>query len=98
MVEKDKGRLSTYSWDNSKASFGIMVHRVVKFRKELEKNIWGKNQKKEEWKDIDIARNNILLPRLSKPRHVQLPNSRIFFAKHERINRHALASTQVRTA
>ena len=34
--------------------------------------------------------------RLPAAKRVQLPNGRVFFAKYERVNRHALAPTQVR--
>ena len=45
-----------------------------------------------------MPRNNILLRRLTNSRCVQLPNGRVFFAKYKRVNRHALAPTQVRIA
>ena len=43
-----------------------------------------------------MPRNNVLLRRLPAAKRVQLPNGRVFFAKYERVNRHALAPTQVR--
>ena len=52
--------------------------------------------KKEEQKDIDMPRNNILFRRLPNPRHVQLPIGRVFFSKYKRVNSHAPAPTQVR--
>ena len=45
-----------------------------------------------------MPRSNILLRRLPAPKRVQLPNSRVFFAKYQRVNRHAIASMQVRIA
>ena len=45
-----------------------------------------------------MARNNILLRMFSNPRRVQLPNGQVFFEKYERVNRHALAPTQIRIA
>ena len=45
-----------------------------------------------------MPRNNNLLRRLPNSRCVQLPNGRVFFAKYERVNRRALAPTQVRIA
>ena len=45
-----------------------------------------------------MPRNNILLSRLPAPKWVQLPDDRVFFAKYQRVNRHVLASTQVRIA
>ena len=42
--------------------------------------------------------NNILLQRLPNPRRIQPPNGRFFFVKYQRVNRHALALTQVRIA
>ena len=54
--------------------------------------------KREERKDIDMLRNNILFRRVPNPRHVQVPNGRVFFAKYKRVNRHGLALTQVRIA
>ena len=45
-----------------------------------------------------MPRNNILLWRLPNPRCIQLPNGHVFFAKYQRVNRHTLASTQVRIA
>ena len=45
-----------------------------------------------------MSRNNILLQRLPFPKWVQLPNGRVFFAKYQRVNRHALALTKVRIA
>ena len=73
---------------------------MVKFEKELGKKIFGgKNAiEKEERKCIDMPRKNIFLQRLSNPRHVQLPNGLVFFAKYKRVNRHALVPTQVRIA
>ena len=63
------------------------------------KNILGKNNVKEkEQKDIDMPKNNIFLQRFPNPSCVQLPNGRVFFAKYGRVNRHALAPTQVRIA
>ena len=47
-------------------------------------------------KGFSMPRNNILPQRLTTPRRVQLPNGRVFFAKYERANRHALAPTQVK--
>ena len=58
----------------------------------------GNALKKEKRKDIDMPKNNILLRRLPNPRRVQLPNDCVFFAKYERVNRHALAPTHVRIA
>ena len=47
-----------------------------------QKIFWGKKRvTKEEQKDINMPRNNILLQRLPNPRRVQLPNDRVFFAK-----------------
>ena len=43
-----------------------------------------------------MLRDNILLRRLPEP--VQLPNVRVFFAKYQKVDRHALAPTQVRIA
>ena len=63
------------------------------------KYFWEKNAvEKEEQKDIDMSRNNILVQRLPNLRRVQLPDGRVFFAKYKRVNRHALAPTQVRIA
>ena len=45
-----------------------------------------------------MPRTNILLQRLPNLRGVQLPNGRVFFAKHERVHRHSLAPNQVRIA
>ena len=45
-----------------------------------------------------MSRNNILLQRLPVPKWVQLPNGRVFFAKYQRVNRHALELTKVRIA
>ena len=45
-----------------------------------------------------MPKNNILLRRLPNPRRAQLPNDCVFFAKYERVNRHALAPTHVRIA
>ena len=42
--------------------------------------------------------NNILIQRFPNPRCIQLPKGRLFFEKYERVNRHALATTQVRIA
>ena len=66
----------------------------------IEKKYLGiKNQvKKEEEKDIDMPRANILLQRLHNLRGVQLPNGRVLFAKHERVHRHSIAPNQVRIA
>ena len=74
------------------------MQQVVKILKELEKKyLRGKNAvEKEEQKDIDMPRNNILFRRLPNPRHVQLPIGRVFFSKYKRVNRHAPAPTQVR--
>ena len=41
-----------------------------------------------------MPRNNILLRRLPAPKRVRLQNGRVFFAKYQRVNRHALAPTQ----
>ena len=63
------------------------------------KYLGGKNAvEKEERKDIDMPRNNILVQRLPNLRCVQLPDGCVFFAKYKRVNRHALAPTQVRIA
>ena len=43
-----------------------------------------------------MPRNNPLMRRLPAPNRVQLPNGRVFFARYQRVNRHALAPTQVR--
>ena len=65
--------------------------------KETRKKIREKNAiEKEAQKDINMPRNKILLQRLANPRHLQLPNGRVFFAKYKRVNRHAQAPTQVR--
>ena len=74
------------------------MQQVVKILKELEKKyLRGKNAvEKEEQKDIDMPRNNILFRRLPNPRHEQLPIGRVFFSKYKRVNRHAPAPTQVR--
>ena len=45
-----------------------------------------------------MSRNNILLQRLPVPKWVQLPNGRVFSAKYQRVNRHALALTKVKIA
>ena len=45
-----------------------------------------------------MPRNNILLPRLAAPKRVRLQNGRVFFAKYQRVDRHALAPTQGRIA
>ena len=45
-----------------------------------------------------MPRNNILLRRLPAPKRVQLPNGCVFFGKYQRVNRNALAPTQVRIA
>ena len=45
-----------------------------------------------------MPRNNILLRRLPAPKWVQLPNGGVFFAKYQRVDRHALTPTQVRIA
>ena len=45
-----------------------------------------------------MPRNNILLRRFPAPKWVQLPNGRVFFAKYQRVGRHALTLTYVRTA
>ena len=44
-----------------------------------------------------MPRNNILLQRLLQPPRVQLPNCQLFFAKYERVGRHVLNPTCVRT-
>ena len=62
------------------------------------KYFWEKNVVEKQEKDINMPRNNILLRKLPNPWRIQLPNSRIFFAKYKRGNRHALALTQVRIA
>ena len=68
--------------------------------KRIGKKCFGEENvvEKEERKDIDMPRNNILLQRLPNPRRIQPPNGRFFFAKYQRVNRHALALTQVRIA
>ena len=43
-----------------------------------------------------MPRNNILLQILPQPRRVQLPDGRGFFAKYQRVGRHALNSTRLR--
>ena len=43
-----------------------------------------------------MPRNNILLRRLPAPKRVQLPNGCVFFAKYQRVSRHALTMTHVR--
>ena len=45
-----------------------------------------------------MPRNSILVQRLPAPKRVQLPNGRVFFEKYQRIDRHALAPTQVKIA
>ena len=45
-----------------------------------------------------MPRSNILLQRLPAPKRVQLPNARVFFAKYQRVGRHALTPTRVRIA
>ena len=45
-----------------------------------------------------MPRNNILLQRLPAPKRVQLPNGCVFFAKHQRVCRHALTPTRIRIA
>ena len=45
-----------------------------------------------------MPRNNILLQRLSAPKRVQQPNGHVFFAKYQRVCRHALTPTRVRIA
>ena len=45
-----------------------------------------------------MPRNNILLRRLAAPKRVRLQNGHVFFAKYQRVNRHALAPTQGRIA
>ena len=52
--------------------------------------------KEEDGKGFNLPRNNILLRRLANPKRVQLLNGRVFFAKQERVHRHALAPTRVR--
>ena len=67
--------------------------------KGIGKRVGGKKAvEKEEQKNIDMPRNKILLQRLPYLRLLQLPNGRVFFTKHNRVNRHALAPTQVRIA
>ena len=46
----------------------------------------------------EVPRNNILLRRLPAPKRLQLPNGCVFFAKYQRVNRHAPAPFQVRIA
>ena len=43
-----------------------------------------------------MPRNNILLRRLPAAKWVQLPNGHVFFAKYQRVGRHALTPTRVR--
>ena len=43
-----------------------------------------------------MSRNNVLIRRLPAPKRMQLSNGRVFFAKYKKVNRHALALTQVR--
>ena len=45
-----------------------------------------------------MPRNNILLRRFSAPKRVQIANDCVFFAKYQRVGRHALAPTRVRIA
>ena len=68
------------------STVGAVVGEVLKG---IGKKKLGENNavKKEEQKDIDMPRKGI-----------QLPNGRVFFAKYERVNSHALAPTQVRIA
>ena len=45
-----------------------------------------------------MPRNNILLQRLPAPKRVQQPNGHVFFAKYQRVCRHALTPTRLRIA
>ena len=45
-----------------------------------------------------MSSNNILRQIVPAPKRVQLPNGCVFFAKYQRVDRHALTSTQVRIA
>ena len=45
-----------------------------------------------------MSRNNMLLQRRPAPKGVQSPNGRVFFAKYQRVGRHALTPTRVRIA
>ena len=45
-----------------------------------------------------MPRSNILLQRLPARKRIQLPNGRVFFAKYQRVGRHALTPTRVRIA
>ena len=45
-----------------------------------------------------MHRNNILLQKLPAPKQVQLPNSRVFFAKYQMVARYALTPTCIRIA
>ena len=49
-------------------------------------------------KGLAMPRNNISLRRLPPPKRVQLPNGRgcVFFAKYQKVGRHALTPTRVR--
>ena len=43
-----------------------------------------------------MPRNKILLRRLPTPKRAQLPNGRVYFAKYQRVGRHALTPTRIR--
>ena len=63
----------------------------------MKKYILGKNRRRKR-RTKRYRYTNILLQRLPNLRGVQLPNGRVFFAKHERVHRHSLAPNQVRIA
>ena len=48
--------------------------------------------------ELAVPRNNILLQRLPEPKHVQLPNGRLFYARYQKVDRQMLNPTHVKIA
>ena len=69
---------------------------------EILKGLGSREGGRQEEEDEDrgklaMLRNNILLQRLPVPKSIQLPSSRIVHARCQKVGRHALNPTRVRT-